>query len=225
MICYNSKHMHYSHKDGARKIRGKGRSRLLFSGLGILLLLGGGYVLFNVLSPMLPIPGEDIEATAKKLVREQPKPTDNRLYIPKINVDIAIVLANGDEMKALENGALHRVPQNGNPKDGGNFVLAAHRFTIGLTPSETRKKSPLYHIDALENGDMIYVDYEGVRYAYKIVKHQRVPASAVEIERRTENNQMTLYSCDLNGPKYAREVLFAEPVGTVAWSGDKPVLQ
>lgn len=128
-------------------------------------------------------------------------------------------------MKALEKGALHRVPQNGNPKDGGNFVVAAHRFTIGLTPSETRKKSPLYRIDVLEKGDMIYTDYEGVRYAYKIVEHRRVPASAVEIEKRTENHQMTLYSCDLNGPKYAREVLIAEPAGRVAWSSGKPVVE
>lgn len=217
--------MHYSHKEGARKIWGRNRPRLLFSSLGVFLFLVGGYILLNALSPMMPMPGEDIQATAKKLVREQPKPTDNRLYIPKINVDIAIVLANGDEMKALERGALHRVPENGNPKEGGNFVVAAHRFTIGLTPGETRKKSPLYHIDALDKGDMIYVDYEGVRYAYKIIDHQKVPSTAVEIEKRTEDNRMTLYSCDLRGPKHAREVILAEQVGKVAWNNGKPVIE
>ena len=217
--------MHYTYKDGARTKQRRAPWRGVVAGVGAVLLVGGGYLLLNIFSPALPIANGDVSLTAKKLVRDQPQSGENRLYIPKINVDLSVVLANGDETAALEKGALNRVPENGNPKDGGNYVLAAHRFTLGLTPAETRKKSPLYHIDALTNGDQIYVDYDGVRYAYTVIRREKVASTAVEIEKRTETNQLTLYSCDLNGPKYAREVVIAKPIGTVAWEDGKPAIK
>lgn len=182
-------------------------------------------MLVNVLWPAMPMAAGDVEETAKKLVRVQPAVGENRLYIPKINVDIAVVTAEGDENAALEKGALNRVPENGNPKDGGNYVLAAHRFTIGMTPAETKRRSPLYHINQLAVGDQIYVDYSGTRYAYEITKRERVAATAVEIEKRTEDSTLTLYSCDLNGPRTAREAVFAKPIGVVTWENSAPKIQ
>lgn len=191
----------------------------------LLSMSGGLYLLYNSLSPMIPQSGNDARATVKKLTAEQPRPHDNRVYIPQINIDIPIVSIGGNEAAALEKGAVHRAPTSGDPKTGGNFVIAAHRFNLGLTPNATRAKSPFYHIDSLKNGDQIYIDYEGKRYVYEIYEKTLVPPTAVDIEHRTEKPRLTMYSCELAGPAAGREVVYAKPIGTVAWSDGKPGIE
>ena len=112
----------------------------------------------------------------------------------------------------MENGAWWRAPDSGNPKDGGNFVLSAHRFIMGLTPQQTLRKSPFYNIDKLVVGDEITIDYEGERYVYQISKIFAVKPEAIEIENRTDEPQLTLYSCTLGGASDGREVIIAKPV-------------
>lgn len=182
------------------------------------------YMLINALAPAVPIlSNRPPDATAKKLLSQHPGEEGNRLYIPQINVDVAVV--EGDSELALEKGAWHRNPQNGDPIESGNFVLSAHRFLLGMTPSETRAQSPFYHIDKLKVGDEIFVDYEGKRYAYTVNKKYAVSEDATEIEAPSEDAKLTLYSCDLRGPEAGREVIEAKPVGTVAWNGNKQFLQ
>lgn len=131
----------------------------------------------------------------------------------------------GPTAATLELGAWHRNPENGNPKNGGNFVLSAHRFNLGMLPSQTRAKSPFYHIDLLKPGDQMYVDFEGIRYAYSVTKSYKVDRTAVEIEQRSSDSKMTLYSCDLRGEKAGREVVEAKPIGTIAWGNSGPKLK
>lgn len=190
----------------------------------LVLMVGGGYIVYNSLSPALPMTlSSDVAAVTKTLVQRQPSLDSNRLYVPKIGIDVAIVV--GATEKTLEGGAWHRVPQNGDPVKGGNFVLAAHRFNLGLTPDQTRAKSPFYHIDKLQAGDDIYVDYLGVRYAYKVAERSKVAQDDVSIENASTDTRLTLYSCDLRGPASGREVIRASPVGTVAWTESGPKLK
>lgn len=187
-------------------------------------LVGGGYLLVNTLWPSLPVTVTgQAAAVTKVLTQRQPELKKDRLYIPKIGVDVAIV--TGVSETTLEGGAWHRVPENGDPIKGGNFVLAAHRFNLGLTPVQTRAKSPFYHINELENGDQVYVDYEGTRYAYEVVKRYSVAPTEVSIEAESQDAKMTLYSCDLRGSKVGREVILAKPVGTIAWTEGTPKLK
>lgn len=212
--------MRYVYSEGIQKST---RSYGLF--VAIAVLLAGAYVLLLTLSPMLPDITASEQQTAQKLTLTQPTITENRVYIPQINIDVPIVDINGNENAALEKGAIHREPTSGNPKDGGNYVIAAHRFNLGLTPNATRAKSPFYHIDKLKSGDQLYVDYNGVRYVYEIYEKRTVGETAVEIEQRTQESRLTLYSCELAGPKAGREVVFAKPVGTVAWEQGKPAIK
>ncbi len=213
--------MRYTYGMGLQR---KGQSRApLFFGLGLLLL--GAYVLVTSLSPALPNWTVDSQATAKKLTVTQPTIGENRLYIPQINVDIAIVEVTGSESAALDKGAIHRSPSSGNPVGGGNYVLAAHRFTMGATPAQTRQKSPFYQIDQVVVGDQLYVDYDGVRYVYRVTEKRTVAATEVSIEERTDSAQLTVYSCTLSGSRDGREVLIAKPVGTVAWEDGTPKIK
>ena len=192
--------------------------------LALILFVAGSYLGINILGAAVPssVFGES-EVVAKTLTKRQPELQKDRLYVPKIGVDVEVM--QGVDEKTLEGGAWHRVPQNGDPLEGGNFVLAAHRFNLGLTPTQTRAKSPFYHIDKLQAGDDVYVDFKGVRYAYKVTSKYKVASNQIEIESRTEDAQLTLYSCNLAGPEEGREVIEAKPVGTIAWLNGEPKLK
>jgi sortase A len=207
--------MKYSYKKGVEKKISRKWLTLCFTGLIV-----GIYILGNVYSPEALHVLTPSDTTAKKLVAVQPKLKENRIYVPKINLDVAIVPINGHEKSALEKGAIHRTPTSGDPQSGGNYVVAAHRFNLGLTPTQTRAKSPFYHIDKVNVGDDIYVDYEGQRYAYKVEERKSVSPTAIEIEAPTDDNRLTLYSCELAGSRAGREVVIASPVGKIIWTSD-----
>lgn len=139
----------------------------------------------------------------EELARQLEKPPDSKknfLYIEKIGVKVQVnEIINGDEESAFLGGSAHRAPKSGNPESGSNFVIAAHRFSLGVTPENTIKRSPLYHIEKLEIGDEFYVDWSGKRYTYDISEIKTVKPTAVEIEYPTKDNRLTLYTCSLGG--------------------------
>ncbi|HEX8390324.1 MAG TPA: class E sortase [Candidatus Saccharimonadales bacterium] len=182
-------------------------------------------MLVNVFAPAALYVIEPTDAVAKKLTSVEPELSENKVYVPKINVEVPVVEINGDETKALELGAVHRSPGSGNPEEGGNFVLAAHRFNLGFTPAQTKAKSPFYYINRLNQGDDVFVDYGGTRYAYKITERKTVSQTAVGIEARTDDDRLTLYSCELSGPENGREVVIAKQVGTITWAMGEPRLK
>lgn len=136
---------------------------------------------------------------------------ENRIVIPRIGVNIPY----GKGRVALDRGAEWRHPERGNPKDGGNFVIAAHRFSIQPTPMGTIEKSPFYNIDKMKLGDSIVVDYDGARYAYEITKIFEVKPNQVEIEAPSEEAKLTLYSCELGGSEAGRIVISGKLLGQV----------
>jgi sortase A len=143
---------------------------------------------------------------------ESPRTGDNRIIIPKIGVNIPYG-TNGDV--SLDSGALWRYPDRGSPETGGNFIVAAHRFTLAATPAQTAVKSPFYHIDKLDIGDEIVVDYDGKRYGYTVATIADVPPDGVEVEAPSDTAKLTLYSCSLEGPEADRIVLTGSPMGEV----------
>jgi sortase A len=213
--------MRYHFLEGATKT--KKRSKKLLILLPLFGLISGGYILLNMLAPSLPIDSRPSDATVQKLVAVKPGLEGDRVYIPQINVDVAI--SEGDTADALEKGAWHRTNAGGNPEKGGNFVLSAHRFLLGMTPQQTRAKSPFYNLDKLQPGDDLFVDWAGQRYAYKVEKKFSVNRMATEIEAPSSESKLILYSCELRGEAAGREVIQAKPIGTVAWSNDKSYIK
>lgn len=182
------------------------RQRILFA-IGVLLLLAGGYVLYAVLSPGLRLVGVDPANNSTTRTLEEEDYTEPMLYIPKIDVSVPYGTSEDD----LADGAWWRKSSNGNPQDGGNFVLAAHRFEMGITPAQTTQQSPFYHLGKLEIGDDIVVDYEGERYTYTVSRAYAVAPTDIEIENRTDTPQLTLYTCTLSGSSDGRDVVIAVP--------------
>jgi sortase (surface protein transpeptidase) len=196
-----------------RKIR---KSTVVVLGL---FLIVGLYTSAVFLWPKLP-PGVLAANTniAERLLSEQPGELGDRLFIPQINQDLAI---NQGDAKALDDGAWWSAPENGNPKEGGNFALSAYHFRWGLTPQQSRNDSPFYHLDKLQIDDEVFVDYDGVRYVYKVTNKYPVPDNVNQIEQRSEQAKLTLYATNSFGGSTGSEVIEAKPVGAVAW-GDSP---
>jgi LPXTG-site transpeptidase (sortase) family protein len=197
-------------------------TRFLRRNYRLLLALGGAsigcYVLVTTFSASLGNIPPVQRAWQQNIYRKLENPAGfngDRLYIPQIGVDIAIV--EGKDASALNKGAWHRQPQNGNPIVGGNFVLSAHRFQLGRTPQDTLKQSPFYRLNRLEAGSKIWVDYHNRRYEYIVSRRYSVKPTQVTIESASETAKLTLYSCSLRGAADGREVIEARPVGTALY--------
>lgn len=189
------------------------RGRTVASGLimmvAIILVGGGLYILSLVLAPNIPqLAMQPIDAAALPT----PKVGANRIIIPKIGVNIPY---GTDGVKSLNSGAWWRYPERGDPENGGNFIIAAHRFSIEPTPDETIVKSPFYNIDKLKKGDQILIDYQGNRYLYLAEQFTNVKPNQTEIEAPSDTAKLTLYSCDLGGSAEGRVVIVALPQGQV----------
>lgn len=172
-------------------------------------LAAGIYVFLLVAAPMFSSwPAWD---KAVDLSTITPGSRGDRLYIPEIGIDIAILEGNNSDV--LNQGAWHRQPQNGDPKKGGNFVLSAHRFILGWTPLQSRAKSPFFRINTLKVGDQFFVDFKSTRYVYKVSRLYDVPRTATEIELPSAKPKLTLYACGPRGETAGKIVVEAISLG------------
>ena len=138
---------------------------------------------------------------------ERVKITENRLYLPRLKLNLPY---KAGDASVLHNNIWHRFPERGDPENGGNFILAGHRFEIGLTPADTKRKSPFYHLNQVQEGDLIYADFNGARYKYQVIRKYTVKPNQVEIEEPSEEAKLTVYTCTLKGEADGREVLEAK---------------
>lgn len=171
--------------------------------LAVALFLAGAYLLLLTLAPNLEVRGLNTPTTTAE------QNDTNRIVIEKIDVDIPFHTGGAE---ALEKGAWHRFPERGDPEKGGNFILSAHRFQLGITPQQTRAKSPFYNLDKLETGDKLTIRFNNLTYNYEVTKKYDVERTAVEIEAPSEEPKLTIYSCDLRGEKAGRIVVEARKI-------------
>lgn len=178
------------------------RKCVLFT-IAILFILIGTYLFLLIFWPQVDHikPRTDWNYPVAKTGSEL---TENRLYIPRLKLNLAY---KAGDRSVLNNYIWHRYPERGNPEKGGNFILAGHRFEIGFTPGETRRKSPFYSLNQVERGDYVYADWNGKRYKYQVTRKYKAESTQVEIESSSEIAKMTLYTCTLKGEADGRDVL------------------
>lgn len=190
-----------------RKLSWKQKSILA---TGVLFMGSGGYLLSVILAPeQSPTQQVIAKKTEWNKPIEAPSVDDDRIYVPKLKLNLTY--RSGGEAVPNDH-AWWRHPDRGSPASGGNFILAAHRFVVGLTHSETTRRSPFYHVDDLHVGNHVYVDHKGVRYKYEITKKFKVEPTQTEIENPSKEPIMTIYTCDKLGHEKGREVLIAKQV-------------
>ena len=198
-------HVYFRHDQPVQKSKLRLKVLAVFSGV---LLVAGGYLFTLTQVPnvtKLPV-ASAIDLNKK----DDAKDTRNRIQIEKLNLEVPFFSANTPA--SLEKGAWWRFPARGNPEIGGNFILSAHRFNLGVTPQGTKARSPFYNLNRLVVGDKIRIFYEGKWYDYEVTKNYPVSRNATEIEQQTVEPKLTLYTCSLKGEADGRVVIDAKPL-------------
>ncbi len=137
------------------------------------------------------------------------------IIIPKIAASSKVVPnVNGaiyeDYIKALESGVAH-TQGTAFPGDGGHIYLFAHStdtiFNVGTY------NAVFYLLYKLEQGDEIYLFYQGKKYAYKVIDKKTIESHEVQyLTRQSTSEFLTLQTCWPPGTTLKRLLVFAVPV-------------
>jgi sortase A len=216
-------------REGARRAR---RSKhfvpLVLGGLIALALI---FIQFNTIMlgwikayvmPARPAPGiTELDPSLLGVVGP-----DTRLLIPKINVDVPINLDvdpfnNLAQLQAMENGIFHFAPPGADamPGEFGNFVVSGHSSNDAFTRGDY--KFIFAKLDQLREGDMIYVNYGGVRYTYVVRSYKVVnPNDTGALMLGNERKMLTVITCTPLGTARFRLLVFAEQIAPL--DGSEP---
>ena len=143
------------------------------------------------------------------------------LMIPKLNVEVPVVFGSANDVTsmniAMGNGVANFAVPGASAKPGeiGNFVISGH--SAGNVYQNTNYKFIFSGLPRMVDGDLIYMDYEGKRYTYKMIGHTIVDPSDVNVLVRIANENadkplITLLTCYPLGTSRQRYVIFGEQI-------------
>ncbi len=153
---------------------------------------------------------ESVDPTVTRAISPDPK-----LIIPKLNVDVpvhfGITLSEVDN--AMLNGVAHyRIAgADAFPGEIGNLVITGH--SAGDVYNSNPYKFIFSGLERLENGDLIYVNYESVRYTYRVFDRKTVePTDVAALIRDEAKPMLTLVTCTPLGTSRYRLLITAEQI-------------
>lgn len=205
--------------ENAKKTRRMRKFIPLFAGLAvalvILFLQYNRLIFAPIMAYMSPgnVPASEIEALDPTIT--QTVSADPRLIIPKLNVDVPVrynVPLSGI-MQAMNNGVAHyRIAgASAYPGEIGNFILTGH--SAGDVYSSNPYKYIFSGLERLEGGDLIYVNYNSVRYTYRVAKKEVVePTNVAALVVQTDKPLITLVTCTPLGTSRYRLLVTGEQI-------------
>ncbi len=139
--------------------------------------------------------------------------SENKLIIPKINVDVPLNFGVGLDgvMNAMNYGVVHYRINGASayPGEAGNFVVMGH--SAGDIYSSNQYKFIFSGLERLEEGDIMYVHYNSTRYVYRMVGRDIVwPNEVAKLRMGTDRRLMTLVTCWPLGTSRQRLFVIAE---------------
>lgn len=205
--------------DSARRTRKFRKLVPIFAGLAVMLTIL--FLQYNrlIFAPIMAYvspgnaPASEIEALDPTIT--QTISADPRLIIPKLNIDVPIRfgVALDDVMSAMNNGVAHyRIAgASAYPGEVGNFIITGH--SAGDVYSSNPYKYIFSGLERLENGDLIYVNYNSVRYTYRVVKKEVVePSNVGALVVSTDKPLITLVTCTPLGTSRYRLLVTGEQI-------------
>lgn len=169
---------------------------------------------------------EAIDATITQSVSPEP-----RLIIPKLNIDVPVHfgISLSEVMGAMNNGVAHyRIAgASAFPGEMGNMVITGH--SAGDIYSSNPYKYIFSGLERLEDGDLIYVNYESKRYIYSVTKKEVVePTNTAALVVTTNKPLITLVTCTPLGTSRYRLLVTGEQIspnldGTTPEKNNTPV--
>ncbi|MBO4812971.1 class E sortase [Candidatus Saccharibacteria bacterium] len=159
------------------------------------------------------VPASQIEAIDPTVTGQVS--ADPRLIIPKLNVDVPVSfgIPLSDVMSAMNHGVAHyRIAgASAYPGEIGNLVITGH--SAGDVYSSNPYKYIFSGLERLEDGDLIYVNYNSVRYTYRVIKKEVVdPSNVAALVVDTDKPLLTLVTCTPLGTSRNRLLVTAEQI-------------
>ncbi|MBQ9485128.1 sortase [Candidatus Saccharibacteria bacterium] len=205
--------------DNAKKSRRVRKFIPVFAGLAVALTIL--FLQYNrlIFAPIMAYvspgnaPASQIEALDPTIT--QTISADPRLIIPKLNIDVPIrfgVPLSG-VMSAMNNGVAHYRINGASayPGQNGNFIITGH--SAGDVYSSNPYKYIFSGLERLEDGDLIYVNYNSVRYTYKVNKKQVVePSNVAALVMGNDKKLITLVTCTPLGTSRYRLLVTGEQI-------------
>ena len=144
---------------------------------------------------------------------------DPKLIIPKINVNVPVVYGVSADPKAQLDAMKHGVAHwpggdaaKSVPGQAGNTVVAGHSSNDLFETSDY--KFVFVQLEKLESGDSIYMNYQGKRYTYSVVKKDIIlPIGQWQnIIKATDKPMLVLVTCWPVGTAQKRLLVTAEQI-------------
>lgn len=187
----------------------------VFVVLVILFLQYNRLIFAPIMAYMSPgnVPASQIDALNPTIT--QTVSADPRLIIPKLNVDVPVHfgIPLADVMGAMNHGVAHyRISgASAYPGEIGNTVITGH--SAGDVYSSNPYKFIFSGLERLENGDLIYVNYNSKRYTYKVTKKEVVePSNVAALTGKTDKPILTLVTCTPLGTSRYRLLVTGEQI-------------
>jgi len=143
---------------------------------------------------------------------------DPRLIVPKIGVDVPIVWDAVASSEVSLNSAMDKgvawfniKGANARPGELGNFALSGHSSNDWLDGGDY--KFIFARLEQLSEGDVIYVNYKGVRYTYTVTGTKVVkPTDVSALHIGTDKPRITLITCTPLGTALNRLLVFGDQI-------------
>ncbi len=142
---------------------------------------------------------------------------DNRLIIPKLNVDVPVSFGIPNDTAsvnaAMETGVAHFMIPGASafPGEIGNTVITGH--SAGDIYSNMQYKFIFSGLERLVPGDLVYIDYNGTRYTYSVTGSEVVePSEVSKLVYETDKPMLTLITCTPLGTSRYRLLVSAEQI-------------
>jgi sortase A len=204
----------------AKKVRKSRHFIPIISGLAVLLL----FVLIQYNSNIIAFaaaytsPGsinpQNIITNPNLSVEVGPDP---RLIIPKINVDIGVdynaTTDYDSQMAAMKSSVAYFGIPGANSKPGqlGNVPISGHSSNDFTDSGDA--KFIFARLEQLQKGDIFYLNYEGIRYTYTIIRTSVVlPSEVSSLQIGNDKPYATLITCTPLGTAQKRLLVFAEQI-------------
>ena len=189
----------------------------VFSVLFVLFLQYNRLIFAPIMAYIAPGNTKDTGITAIDPTVSEAPTADPRLLIPKLNVDVPVFFNISNDTATINNAMNHGVAQfkipgaDAMPGQIGNLVISGH--SAGDIYSNNQYKFIFSGLERLVDGDLIYVNYNSVRYTYKVYKRETVePTNVAALVYKVDKPILTLITCTPLGSDRYRLLVMAEQI-------------
>ena len=189
----------------------------VFTVLFILFLQYNRLIFAPIMAYIAPGNSNDTEITAIDPTITTAPTAEPKLIIPKLNIDVPAHFNIANDTATIDNAMNHGVAQfkipgaDALPGQVGNLVISGH--SAGDIYSNNQYKFIFSGLERLQDNDLIYVNYNSVRYTYKVTKKQTVePTDVAALVYPTSKPILTLITCTPLGSDRYRLLVTAEQV-------------